>query len=92
MILFLGGKVYNSFSKKKVRRGSVRTTLNCQNKLRFFFLRWMVFFIDLNVNFSDPEKVMSSIVVIRDKSRRFTAWEIKLALKLKLYIVVRSAV
>lgn len=49
-------------------------------------------FIDLNVNFFDQENVMSFIVVIRHKSCRFTAWVIKLALRLKLYILVRSAV
>ena len=49
-------------------------------------------FIDLNVNFFDQENVMSFIVVIRHKSCRFTAWVIKLALTLKLYILVRSAV
>ena len=49
-------------------------------------------FIDLNVNFFDQENVMSFIVVIRHKSCRFTAWVIKLALRLKLYILVRSAI
>lgn len=49
-------------------------------------------FIDLNVNFFDQENVMSFIVVMRHKSCRFTAWVIKLALTLKLYILVRSAV
>lgn len=59
MILFLEGKVYNSFSKKKVRRSSVRATLNCQNKLRFFFFALDGFyrFKCKNVNFFDLEKV-----------------------------------